>query len=62
MRKLIYVLANGTTVNTWTEAVMSGMPFSAEMEEIPEPRPARTKAQEDMIKRFGYISPKLRNA
>lgn len=61
MRKVTYVLADGNIVNTWTDAVKAGQPYSVQMVDVPEPRPARTEKQEEMVQRFGYISSKLAN-
>ena len=61
MRKLVYVLQNGTTVNTLAEAKNAGMAYEAKMVntngEFSEVSPIR-KA---MLDKFGYVSKDLRD-
>lgn len=39
MRKMFYVLVDGTRVETWAEAVRSRQSFKMKFEDIPEKRP-----------------------
>jgi len=50
MRKMIYVLTNGTEVDTWTEAVRSGQGFNVELKDIPEKRPDLLPKQAARVK------------
>jgi len=45
MRKLIYKLSNGTTVNTMAEAKGSGLEYTVILEEIPEAPSTLTEKQ-----------------
>ena len=45
MRKLLYRLSNGTTVNTMTEAKASGLEYTVFLEKIPGKPPVLTEKQ-----------------
>jgi len=50
MEKKIYVLTNGTEVNTWMEAIQSGEGFRVEYKDIPEKRPDLLPKQAARVK------------
>ena len=50
MRKMFYVLTNGTRVETWAEAVRSRQGFMMKFEDIPEKRPDLLPKQAARVK------------
>jgi len=61
MRKLVYVLANGTEVNTMAEAQASGQTYTTEMRTISEAKTTLSPIRKAMLEQFGYVSPKLKD-
>ena len=55
MRKLVYKITDGTTVNTLREAKESGLPYTVAFENIlTEKAPLSAKRQE-LMNKFGFV-------
>ena len=61
MRRMVYVLADGTKVNTLHEAEVSGQSYLAKAEPIEKERPVLSPIRKAMIEQFGYVSAKLKD-
>ena len=61
MRRMVYVLADGTEVNTLHEAEVSGQSYLAKVEPIERERPTLSPVRKAMIEQFGYVSAKLKD-
>ena len=61
MRRMVYVLADGTKVNTLHEAEASGQSYLAKAEPIEKKRPVLSPIRKAMIEQFGYVSAKLKD-
>ena len=61
MRRMVYVLADGTKVNTLHEAEASGQSYLAKIESIEKERPVLSPIRKAMIEQFGYVSAKLKD-
>lgn len=61
MRKLVYVLANGTETTSMAEAKASGQSYKIEMRTISEAKTTLSPIRKAMLEQFGYVSPKLKD-
>ena len=61
MRRMVYVLADGTKVSTLHEAEVSGQSYLAKVEPIEKKRPVLSPIRKAMIEQFGYVSAKYNN-
>ena len=62
MRALKYKLADGTIVNTMSQAKASGQEYEVFLEEIRETnRENITPIRKAMLEQFGYVHPSLKN-
>lgn len=55
MRKLIYKIIDGTTVNTLTEAKKSGLSYSVAFEDILTEKKALSPKRQALMNKFGFI-------
>ena len=60
MRRMVYVLADGTKVNTLHEAEASGQSYLTQVESIEKERPVIQPIRKARIEPFGYVSEKLK--
>lgn len=61
MRRMVYVLVDGTKVNTLHEAEVSGQSYLAKVEPIEKKRPVLSPIRKAMIEQFGYVSAKFKD-
>ena len=61
MRRMVYVLADGTKANTLHEAEVSGQSYLAKVEPIEKERPVLSPIRKAMIEQFGYASAKFKD-
>ena len=61
MRRMAYVLADGTKVKTIQEAEMSGQSYFAKVEPIEKENPVLSPIRKAMIEQFGYVSAKFKD-
>ena len=61
MRRMVYVLADGTEVNTLHEAEVSGQSYLAKVEPVEKKNPVLSPVRKAMIEQFGYVSAKLKD-
>ena len=57
MRKLTYVLTDGTEVKTYPEAVESGQRFKEKLTDVEE-KTHTTKLRAMILKQYGFVKPK----
>jgi hypothetical protein len=55
MRKLIYKIIDGTTVNTFAEAKKSGLPYSVAFEDILTEKKALSAKRQELMDKFGFV-------
>ena len=55
MRKLIYKIIDGTTVNTLVEAQRSGLPFTITFENVLTERKPLSAKRQALMNKFGFI-------
>ena len=55
MRKLIYEIANGTTVNTLREAKKSGLPYTVAFETVLTEKSPLSAKRQALMDKFGFI-------
>ena len=61
MRRMVYVLADGTKVKTFQEAETSGQSYFAKVEPIEKESPVLSPIRKAMIEQFGYVSAKFKD-
>lgn len=61
MRKMFYVLSDGTRVETLHEAELSGKSYVARLEKVKENKPVLSPIRKAMIEQFGYVSAKFKD-
>ena len=61
MRRMVYVLADGTKVNTLHEAELSGQSYLAKVEPVEKDKPVLSPIRKAMIEQFGYVSAKFKD-
>lgn len=55
MRKLVYRIIDGTTVNTLAEAQKSGLPFTVAFENILTEKTLLSAKRQALMNKFGFI-------
>ena len=60
MRRMVYVLADGTEVNTLHEAEVSGQSYLVKVEPIEKERPTLSPVRNSIIEQFSYVSAKCK--
>lgn len=55
MRKLIYKIIDGTTVNTLAEAEKSGLPFTVAFETVLTEKNPLSPKRQALMDKFGFI-------
>ena len=55
MRKLIYKIIDGTTVNTLAEAQESGLPYSVAFENVLTEKKTLSAKRQELMDKFGFI-------
>ena len=61
MRKLVYVLENGTETTLMKEAKALGQAYTTAMRTVEEAKPALPPICKAMLEQFGYVSPKFKD-
>lgn len=55
MRKLVYKIIDGTTVNTLREAKESGLSFTVTFENVLTEKKALSEKRQELMDKFGFI-------
>lgn len=61
MRKLVYILANGTETTSYKVATQSGYSYKVEMRPVEEEKPPVSQIRQAMLDQFGCVSASLRD-
>ena len=61
MRKLVYVLENGTEITSMAKAKASGQAYTIVMRPVEETKPTLSPIRKVMLEQFGYVHPSLKD-